>query len=152
MTVSRGGGHVGHHSDALHALGRSAGARLIGDPPLGALLHSWSLITIGVGRASRFWDRILAVCRQIQPASKSHPAAPALLPDLWGRGASSCPRRALASELWAEALAQHLEIHLWRPAVVLVQGASLPIALKLVRQVPDRVTAMVLFGLSRPGW
>jgi len=89
-------------------------------PPLGALLHSWSLITIGVGRASRFWDRILAVCRQIQPASKSHPAAPALLPDLWGRGASSCPRRALASELWAEALAQHLEIHLWRPAVVLV--------------------------------
>jgi len=42
------------------------------------------------------------------------------------------------------ALAQHLEIHLGRPAMVL--GASLPIALELVRQVPDRVAAMVLFG------
>ncbi|QEY33340.1 alpha/beta hydrolase [Synechococcus sp. RSCCF101] len=99
---------------------------------------------IGVGLSSAFWDRFL------EAGSRRNWPGAVLLPDLLGCGASSCPRLPLTPRQWAEPLALHLRGDLQRPSLLLVQGASLPIALELQRLEPELVSGLVLFG--PPAW
>ncbi|WP_198016688.1 alpha/beta fold hydrolase [Rubidibacter lacunae] len=77
-----------------------------------------------------------------------HP--PLYAPDLLGCGESDLPQVAYYPEDWAEQLASFLEQVVERPAVAVVQGASLAIALELVARYPERLCGLVLGG--PPAW
>ena len=99
---------------------------------------------IGVGLSSRFWDRFVA-CWQ---AGNSTPVL--LNPNLLGCGTAPCPARPLTPEDWAEPLIHLLREQAKGPAVLVSQGASLPIALAIVDRAPELVSALV--AISPPGW
>ena len=99
---------------------------------------------IGVGLSSRFWDRFGA-CWQ-----SGNNTAELLTPDLLGCGAAPCPARPLTPEEWAEPLIHLLRERNSGPAVLVSQGASLPIALAVVAKAPEIVSALV--AISPPGW
>lgn len=98
---------------------------------------------IGVGLSRRFWDRWIAAWR------KAHPNQAIYSPDLLGCGESPMPRLAYQSQDWAEQLAQLIGL-IQQPVILLVQGASLPIAIELVQAHPTLVKALVLSG--PPAW
>ena len=83
---------------------------------------------IGVGLSSRFWDRFIRCWRLHDPA------AALLAPDLLGCGTAACPPRPLTPEDWAAPLITLLRERNSGPAVLVVQGASLPIALAMQEQ------------------
>jgi pimeloyl-ACP methyl ester carboxylesterase len=118
-------------------------ARLIGDPGQGPppLL---AIHPVGVGLSSRFWDRFAR--SWVRRGERSA----LLLPDLLGCGASAHPCRPFTPADWAAPLATHLREHLGRPSVLLVQGASLPIALELIARELGLVRALVMVG--PPAW
>ena len=99
---------------------------------------------IGVGLSSRFWDRFIRCWRLHDPA------AVLLAPDLIGCGTAICPPRPLTPEDWAAPLITLLRERNSGPAVLVVQGASLPIALAMQAQAPELVSALV--AISPPGW
>lgn len=119
--------------------GHRCAYRVIGDlqataPPI------LSLHPIGVGLSGRFWDRFDAEwARRGQPQPLVHP-------DLLGCGASAMPHQAIHPGDWADQLASLWRERLTRPVVLMVQGASFPIAIELNQRIPDGITGMVLAG------
>ncbi len=99
---------------------------------------------IGVGLSSRFWDRFIS-CWQ---ASDNTTAL--LAPDLSGCGGGEHPNQQLAPEDWAAALIDLLREHNNAPAVLVSQGASLPIALAVIETAPELVAGLV--AISPPSW
>lgn len=99
---------------------------------------------IGVGLSSRFWDRFIS-CWQ---ASDNTTAL--LAPDLSGCGGGEHPNQQLAPEDWAAALIDLLREHNNAPAVLVSQGASLPIALAVLETAPELVAGLV--AISPPSW
>ena len=105
-------------------------------PPL-LLLHP-----VGVGLSHHFWDRF-------RHAWAERCGTPAVAPDLLGCGSTRTSLRRLTPHAWAEALLPQL-LNLNQPAVVVVQGGSLPIALELLKLAPQSCRALVMVG--PPGW
>ena len=99
---------------------------------------------IGVGLSSRFWDRFEALWQGRNNTQEL------LMPDLLGCGTAPCPARPLTPEDWAEPLIQLLRERDKGPAVLVSQGASLPIALVVVSKAPELVSALV--AISPPSW
>ncbi len=103
-----------------------------------------SLHPIGVGLSSAFWHRFSRGWRaQGRPEPLVHP-------DLLGCGRSAMPALAIRPEDWAGQLDALIRRHLQRPVWLLVQGASLPVALELHSLNPERILGMVLAG--PPSW
>ena len=97
---------------------------------------------VGVGLSHHFWDRFINCWHN------RHQGA-VMAPDLLGCGAASTTERCLTPRLWAEALRPQLQ-DLNQPAVVVVQGGSLPIALELINLAPEACAGLVMVG--PPGW
>ena len=109
-------------------------------PPL-LLIHP-----LGVGLAGWFWDRFCQTWYgQGQQGSIYNP-------DLLGCGQSDQPAVAYTPQDWAEQLADFTHQVIQQPVVVVAQGATLPIALKLLhhRSMAGWVRGLVLSG--PPGW
>lgn len=99
---------------------------------------------IGVGLAGWFWDRF---SRAWQARGLTRPL---VHPDLLGCGRSTMPAHPLRPVDWAHQLDALIEGHLRRPVWLLVQGASVPIALELHALRPQKIRGMVLAG--PPSW
>lgn len=99
---------------------------------------------IGVGLSRRFWDRWIAAWRKADPTRAIYS------PDLLGCGESAMPRLAYQSRDWAEQLAHLIQTIIRQPVILLVQGASFPIAIELIQAHPELVKALVLSG--PPAW
>ena len=128
-------------SPYLHHIwnGHRCAYRVIGDPgaPAPPIL---SLHPIGVGLSGTFWNRFdVAWSRHGQPSALVHP-------DLLGCGASAMPHRATHPGDWADQLAALWRERLQRPVVLMVQGASFPIAIELHQRIPQGIVGMVLAG------
>ncbi len=101
---------------------------------------------IGVGLSRHFWDRF---CNEWFKAGCSNPI---YNPDLLGCGMSNMPRVAYTPNDWAQQLLYFLQTTIGQPAIVVVQGALLPVALALVKQLPEPglIKGLVLSG--PPPW
>jgi pimeloyl-ACP methyl ester carboxylesterase len=95
---------------------------------------------IGVGLSRHFWQRF---CREWFATGQVNSI---YNPDLLGCGESAMPAVAYSPEDWAAQLAAFLQTVVQSPVIVIVQGASLPIAVDLVQQCPDHVRGLVLAG------
>ncbi|MBU6229459.1 MAG: alpha/beta hydrolase [Cyanobacteria bacterium REEB459] len=109
-------------------------------PPL-LLIHP-----LGVGLAGWFWHRF---CQQWQQQGQQNSI---YNPDLLGCGHSDQPAVAYTPQDWANQLAYFTRQVIQKPVVVVAQGATLPIALKLLHhpQMEGLVRSLVLSG--PPGW
>ncbi|MEB3288813.1 MAG: alpha/beta hydrolase [Leptolyngbya sp.] len=105
-------------------------------PPL-LLIHP-----IGVGLAGWFWQRFA----QAMAATGDSPAL--YVPDLLGCGPGPKPKMAYRAEDWADQLAHFLGQVVQRPVVLVVQGGSLPIGLRLLAhpQTQGLIQSLVLSG------
>jgi pimeloyl-ACP methyl ester carboxylesterase len=123
--------------------GLACHAEVVGDPggPHDPIL---SVHPIGVGLSGAFWNRFSRAWR-----ARGRPE-PLVHPDLLGCGRSAMPSRLIDTHDWASQLAGLIDHHLPRPVVLLVQGASLPVALELHALRPERIRGMVLAG--PPSW
>ena len=99
---------------------------------------------IGVGLSSRFWDRFIT-CWQA-----SDDTTALLAPDLLGCGENQHSNQQLAPEDWAAPLIDLLREHNNAPAILVSQGASLPIALAVLKIAPELVTGLI--AISPPSW
>jgi len=99
---------------------------------------------IGVGLSRRFWDRFGSAWQRMADEF------PVYNPDLLGCGDSDAPRAAYRPEDWADQLAALAGQAIAQPALVVVQGASLTIALELVARHPERVRGLIFAG--PPAW
>ena len=106
----------------------------------------WLLLIhpVGVGLSSQFWNRLIRDWH----STKTSPSL--LAPDLLGCGAAPCQAQPLTPEDWADQLITLIREQDNGPAVLVAQGASLPIALAIVARAPELVRAMV--AISPPGW
>jgi pimeloyl-ACP methyl ester carboxylesterase len=99
---------------------------------------------IGVGLSSRFWDRFISCGRS------SDETTALLAPDLLGCGRGEHANQQLAPEDWAAPLIDLLREHNNAPAVLVSQGASLPIALAVIETAPELVAGLV--AINPPSW
>ena len=99
---------------------------------------------VGVGLSSRFWDRFITYWRA------SDGTTVLLAPDLLGCGRSEHPYQQISPEDWASPLIDLLRQHNNGPAVLVSQGASLPIALAVLKTAPELVSGLV--AISPPSW
>lgn len=101
---------------------------------------------IGVGLSRYFWHRFCSEWRQRGYDN------PIYNPDLLGCGESEMPRIAYQPKDWAQQLQYFLQTIVKQPAILLVQGAELPVALELVQQQtePNYIRGLVLSG--PPAW
>ena len=113
--------------------------QLVGDSPPVLSLHP-----IGVGLSGAFWSRFDA-----QWVQRGLPW-PLVHPDLLGCGHSSLPPHAIRNEDWAEQISCLWRQQIHQPCVLLVQGASFPIAIELWTRIPEAIRGMVLAG--PPSW
>lgn len=99
---------------------------------------------IGVGLSRKFWQRF---CREWYQTGHRN-----LIynPDLLGCGESDMPHVAYTPNDWAEQLHQFLQTVVQKPVIVLVQGALLPTAIKLVQKEPKLIHSLILAG--PPAW
>ena len=106
----------------------------------------WLLLIhpVGVGLSSQFWNRLIRDWH----STKTSPSL--LAPDLLGCGAAPCQAQPLTPEDWADQLITLMREQDNGPAVLVTQGASLPIALAIVARAPELVRALV--AISPPGW
>lgn len=111
------------------------------DSPALLLIHP-----IGVGLSKSFWYPFIEQWQQNETA-----ASPIYNPDLLGCGDSDMPSRAYRPEDWAEQLAYFIEQVVEGPVVLVVQGALLPVAVRLMAlPAGEKVRGMVLSG--PPAW
>jgi pimeloyl-ACP methyl ester carboxylesterase len=86
---------------------------------------------IGVGLSRRFWHRF---CQTWYQSGRTNAI---YNPDLLGCGESDLPHVAYTPTDWANQLQHFLETVIQKPVTLLVQGALLPVALELVRLLPQ---------------
>ena len=123
--------------------GQRCSYRVVGDRQ-GGQVAVVSIHPIGVGLSSSFWNRFdTAWTARDRPEPLVHP-------DLLGCGLSAMPRRAILPGDWGEQVAALVTDQLKRPVLLLVQGASAPIAFEVHRRIPDMIRGMVLMG--PPSW
>lgn len=110
---------------------------------------------IGVGLSKAFWDRF---CDRWQSLPNANPI---YNPDLLGCGESDMPHIAYTPADWAQQLQYFLKNIVGRSAILVVQGALFPVAIKLVQIEttgegnPDRVANPFVKGLvlsGPPSW
>lgn len=99
---------------------------------------------VGVGLSRLFWRRF---CIEWYRQGQQNPA---FNPDLLGCGDSDKPHVAYTPHDWAQQLQHFLETVVKEPAIVVVQGALFPVAIRLAELAPDWVRGMVLSG--PPAW
>lgn len=106
---------------------------------------------IGVGLSRQFWQRF---CREWFKTGHQNPIYD---PDLLGCGESDMPRVAYTTIEWAEQLQHFLQTVVQKPVIVVVQGALLPVAIRLVqlqtansKNATNLVRGLVLAG--PPAW
>lgn len=101
---------------------------------------------IGVGLSRQFWQRF---CYEWYKSGRSNPI---YNPDLLGCGESDLPHVAYTPTDWAGQLQHFLQTVVRSPVTVVVQGALLPVALKLVQlqTQPNFIRQLVLAG--PPAW
>ncbi|MBD2340685.1 alpha/beta hydrolase [Calothrix sp. FACHB-156] len=99
---------------------------------------------IGVGLSRQFWQRF---CREWYEAGHRN-----LIynPDLLGCGESDMPHVAYTPSDWAEQLHYFLKTVVQKPVIVIVQGALLSIATKLVQIEPNLIHSLIF--ASPPAW
>lgn len=117
-----------------------AGETTTPKPPL-LLIHP-----IGVGLGRRFWQPFI---NQWQGQNRPHTL---YAPDLLGCGESEMPRAAYSPKDWAAQLSHFLTEIIQQPTIVVVQGALLPVALRLCER-PEAsalIRGLVLSG--PPAW
>lgn len=113
---------------ATYSLGYTA--HDAGQPLALLLIHP-----IGVGLDRRFWQRFEAAWGE---------RTALFAPDLLGCGESDKPSLAYTPDLWADQIAFFTETVIRRPVVAVVQGALLPVALRLAQRLP--LKGMVMAG------
>jgi len=109
-------------------------------PPL-LLIHP-----VGVGLSKQFWHPF---CQALETKSDR----PSIYnPDLLGCGESDMPRIAYEPDNWADQLLHLVETVIQQPVVVVVQGALLAVAIRMVQKTADTqwIKGLVLAG--PPGW
>jgi pimeloyl-ACP methyl ester carboxylesterase len=101
---------------------------------------------IGVGLSGTFWQRF------IEAWLASHDDYTIYNPDLLGCGASDLPAVAYYSIDWANQLKYLIENEVKKPVILIVQGASFPIAIELLQIIsnPDLIKGLVLS--TPPAW
>lgn len=99
---------------------------------------------VGVGLWRKFWTRFIHQWQQTEQQN------PIYNPDLLGCGESDHPRVAYTPEDWGKQLHFLLKEVIQQPVIVVVQGASFPIAIKLYQQQPELVKGLILSG--PPAW
>jgi pimeloyl-ACP methyl ester carboxylesterase len=101
---------------------------------------------IGVGLSGNFWERFLAAQHQYEQQLTIYN------PDLLGCGKSDLPRVAYEPKDWAKQLNYFLQNIVKKPVILVVQGASFPIAIYLSAGdlKLDLVKGLVLSG--PPAW
>lgn len=100
---------------------------------------------IGVGLSRKFWYRF---CQQWQGRGELETI---YNPDLLGCGESALPRRPYTPEDFAKPLKDLIEMVIQKPVVLIVQGASFPIALSLLKFNPSPGVAGLILG-GPPTW
>ena len=101
---------------------------------------------LGVGLSRWFWHRF---CQEFRRKGFQNTL---YNPDLLGCGDSDKPTVAYTPDDWAAQLDYFIDTVIQRPVAVIAQGATFPIALKLIERTKDqgRVHSLVLGG--PPGW
>ena len=100
---------------------------------------------IGVGLSRTFWQRF------IDEWFKRNPNSLIYNPDLLGCGEGDLPAVAYYPIDWAKQLQHFINTIVKQPVILVVQGASLPIAIKLVQLIPsDQIKGLVLS--APPAW
>lgn len=100
---------------------------------------------VGVGLSKQFWHPF---CQALQKKGDRHPI---YNPDLLGCGESDMPHIAYTPDDWADQLLYFVETVIQQPVVVVVQGALLAVALRMVQKTDTQwVKGLVLAG--PPGW
>lgn len=100
---------------------------------------------IGVGLSRTFWQRFIDTWLTQNPNSAVYN------PDLLGCGDCAMPTVAYYPEDWAAQLKHFIETVVQQPVVLVVQGASFPIAIELVRLLePSWIKRLVLS--APPAW
>ena len=101
---------------------------------------------IGVGLSGEFWQRFINIWLA------SHNDYTIYNPDLLGCGASDIPAVAYYSIDWANQLKYLIENEVKKPVILIVQGASFPIAIELLQIIsnPDLIKGLVLS--TPPAW
>ncbi len=103
-------------------------------PPL-LLVHP-----IGVGLSRQFWQRFATAWTQRAGLP------PLYNPDLLGCGESAMPRVAYYPDDWAAQLCHFARQEVGRPAIWVIQGALLPVAIRAVQRCSAEVAGLVLAG------
>ncbi|MBH8575584.1 alpha/beta hydrolase [Nostocaceae cyanobacterium CENA369] len=99
---------------------------------------------IGVGLSRQFWQRF---CGEWHTKGYRNPI---YNPDLLGCGESDMPHVAYNPKDWANQLHYFLQTVIKKPAIAVVQGALLPVALELVQKEANLITGLILAG--PPAW
>jgi len=101
---------------------------------------------IGVGLSGQFWRPFIEQWQRVESLSSA-----VYNVDLLGCGQSDMPSKAYRPEDWAEQLAYFIEQIAEEAVVLVVQGALLPVAVRLM-ELPagDRVEGLILSG--PPAW
>lgn len=100
---------------------------------------------IGVGLSGNFWRPFIEQWQQTEATSAIYN------PDLLGCGESDMPSKAYKPEDWAQQLAYFVEQVVEESVVLVVQGALLPVAVRLMAlPAGEKVRGMVLSG--PPAW
>ncbi len=128
-----------------HSFKKGSSSQSLQKSPALLLIHP-----IGVGLSGQFWQPFLA---HWTARADAHSSVYNL--DLLGCGKSDMPRRAYRPEDWADQLAYFIEQVVQEPVVLVVQGALLPVAVRLMArpaaaQVKGLVKGLVLSG--PPAW
>ncbi|MFN6569006.1 alpha/beta hydrolase [Dendronalium sp. ChiSLP03b] len=99
---------------------------------------------IGVGLSRQFWQRF---CGEWYTTDRRNPI---YNPDLLGCGESDMPHVAYTPKDWAKQLHYFLQTVVQKPALVVVQGGLLPVALELVQKEANLIAGLILVG--PPAW
>ena len=101
---------------------------------------------IGVGLSKAFWQPFI----QVWLAQNSHSVI--YNPDLIGCGECDLPSVAIYPSDWAAQLAYFIENVVKKPVTLVVQGASFPIAIKLIQKVTNADLVKGLVLSTPPAW
>ena len=109
--------------------------------PVLVLIHP-----IGVGLSGIFWQRFIATWLAKNPNSVVYN------PDLLGCGISEMPSVAYYPVDWAQQLQHFIATIVKKPVILVVQGASFPIAIKLVQKSAEANGINGLVLSAPPAW